>query len=136
MSAGPKKKLLIVDDEPDMLDFLERVLRSRFDVSRTSSAEEALGWLDEGGYAVLVTDQKMPRVSGLELLERIGDRCPGLVKILISGYTENPAIARAVDQGRIHNYILKPVDSVRLLEAIDEAYAVRDGTKPFEKIDL
>lgn len=136
MSDGPKKKLLIVDDEPDMLDFLERVLRSRFDVSRTSSAEEALGWLDAGGYAVLVTDQKMPRVSGLELLERIGDRCPGLVKILISGYTENPAIVRAVDQGRIHAYILKPVDSVRLLEAIDEAYAVRDGTKPFEKIDL
>lgn len=136
MSTDLKSKLLIVDDEPDMLDFLERVLRSRFDVSRTSSAEEALDWLDGGDYAVLVTDQKMPRVSGLELLERIGDRCPGLVKILISGYTDDPAIARAVDQGQIHNYVLKPVDGARLLAAIDEAYAVRDGTKPFEKIEL
>jgi len=137
MSAdSPKKKLLIVDDEPDMLDFLERVLRSRFEVSRTSSAEEALGWLDGGDYAVLVTDQKMPRVSGLELLGRLGNRCPGLVKILISGYTEDPDIARAVDHGQIHNYVLKPVDSTRLLDAIDEAYAVRDGTKPFEKLDL
>lgn len=136
MSTDRKQKLLIVDDEPDMLDFLERVLRSRFEVKRASSAEEALAWLDGGNFAVLVTDQKMPRVSGLELLERLGERYPDLVKILISGYTDDPAIARAVDQGRIHGYVLKPVDSARLLEAIDEAHAVRDGTKPFEKIEL
>jgi adenylate cyclase len=129
MTDGPKKKLLIVDDEPDMLDFLERVLRRRFEISRTSSAEEALQWLDSGSYEVLVTDQKMPRVSGLELLERLGDRCPNLVKILISGFTEVPDIERAAEQGRIHNYVVKPVDGQRLVEAIDEAYAVRDGLR-------
>jgi DNA-binding NtrC family response regulator len=129
MSEEPRKKLLIVDDEPDMLDFLERVLRRRFDVHRTSSAEDALALLRAGEFEVLVTDQKMPRVTGLELLARLGDRCPNLVKVLISGYTEVPDIERAVDQGRIHNYVLKPVDGERLVEAIDEAYAVRDGRR-------
>jgi len=129
MSGPPKKKLLIVDDEPDMLDFLERVLRQRFTVSRTASAEEALQLLSGGNYEVLVTDQKMPRVSGLELLERLGDGCENLVKVLISGFTEVPDIERALDQGRLHNYVLKPVDGERLLEAIEEAYQVRDGAR-------
>jgi two-component system, NtrC family, response regulator HupR/HoxA len=125
-----KPKLLVVDDEPDMLDFLERVLRRRFDITRCSSAEEALQNLADGAFEVLVTDQKMPRVSGLELLERIRDQYPALVRVLVSGFTDVPDIQRAIDRCGIHNYILKPVDSVKLLEAIEEAYRVRDG-QPF-----
>lgn len=121
-----KPHLLIVDDEPDMLDFLERVLRKRFEVSRSVSAEEALARLAQRSFDLLITDQKMPRVTGLELLDRIGDQFPTLVKILISGFTESPDIRRARESRRIHNYIFKPVDSERLLEAIEEAYASRD----------
>lgn len=122
-----RPRLLVVDDEPDMLDFIERVLRRRFTVHRCSTAEEAMAELERGGYEVLVTDQKMPRVSGIELLERIAGRYPGLVRVLISGYTDVPEVQRAVERVHIHNYIVKPVDSERLLEAIDEAYVVRDA---------
>lgn len=124
-------RLLIVDDEPDMLDFLERVLRRRFTVSRASSAEDALERLAQVPHEVLLTDQKMPRVSGLEMLERIRDLYPTMVRVLISGFTDVPDIQRAIDRCGIHNYILKPVDSQRLLEAVDQAYKVRDGA-PFE----
>lgn len=110
-----------------MLDFLERVLRRKFEIRRTHNAEEALEWLSAGDFAVLVTDQKMPRMTGLELLDRLGDSQPALVKILVSGFTEVPDIQRAVESGRIHNYVLKPVDSERLLEAIEEAFKVKDG---------
>ncbi|RMH41303.1 MAG: response regulator [Deltaproteobacteria bacterium] len=130
MASSAKPKVLVVDDEPDMLDFLERVLRRRFDVYRTGNAQQALAWLEAGDFAVLVTDQKMPRLTGLDLLDRIGDRYPKLVKILISGFTDVPDIERAAAQGRIHNYVLKPVDGERLLEAIDEAYAARDRRAP------
>ena len=126
-------KLLIVDDEPDMLDFLERVLRRRFVVSRATSAEEALALLEAGDFEVLITDQKMPRVSGLDLLERIGRRYPRLVRVLISGFAGVPEIQRAVEQCRIHNYIVKPVDSQSVLEGVDQAYRVRDGA-PFRKL--
>jgi DNA-binding NtrC family response regulator len=132
--SATKPKLLVVDDETDMLDFLERVLRARFCVTRTSSPEDALALLKSGEYEVLVTDQKMPRMTGLELLERIGDRYPTLVKILISGFAEMPEIKRAVDRRSIHNYVVKPVDGERLLTAIEEAYAVRDG-RPFEPVE-
>ena len=131
--GATKPKLLIVDDEPDMLDFLERVLRRRFDVSRCSNAEEAIQRLASGEFEVLVTDQKMPKVSGLELLDRIGDDHPNLVRVLISGFTGVPEIQRAIERCRMHNYILKPVDSESVLEAIDKAYRVRDG-EPFGDI--
>ena len=114
-----------------MLDFLERVLRRRFNVTRTSSAETAVELLSTGEYEVLVTDQKMPKVSGLELLERITGQYPSLVRVMISGFTEVPEIQKAVQKSTIHNYILKPVDSRKLLRAIDDAYEVRDG-KPFK----
>jgi DNA-binding NtrC family response regulator len=127
-----KPKLLIIDDEPDMLDFLERVLRRRFQITRTSNPEVALRELRSGAYEVFVTDQKMPRMNGLDLLDELGQGGGNLVKILISGFTEVPDIQRAVERGQIHNYVLKPVDSDRLLEAVDEAYAVRDGGRPLE----
>lgn len=117
-----------------MLDFLERVLRRRFNVCRSGSAEDALRRLQGETFELLLTDQKMPRVSGLELLQEIGDEQPHLVKILISGFTELPEIQRAKERCHIHNYILKPVDSQKLLDAIDEAYAARDG-QPWEPRD-
>jgi adenylate cyclase len=129
--VNDKPKLLVVDDEPDMLDFLERVLRRRFEVNRAASATEALDKLAEGDFEVLITDQKMPNMSGLELLEAIKDRFPKLVKMLLSGYTDVPEINRAVERCGIHNYILKPVDSQKLLEAVDKAYRVASG-EPFE----
>ena len=127
MSEPPKPRLLVVDDEPDMLDFLERVFRRSYDVVRASSAEDALQRLDSGDFELLITDQKMPRISGIELLERVGDRFPRMVRVLISGFTEMPEVQRAISRCRIHNYILKPVDSQKLMEAVDQAYRVRDG---------
>lgn len=133
VAGGHKPRALIVDDEPDMLDFLERALRRRFAITRCRNAEEALDRLAEADYEVLITDQKMPRVSGLELLERIADSQPQLVRVLISGFTDVPDMNRAIDHGGIHNYILKPVDSQKLMEAVDEAYRVRDGGPPSDK---
>jgi YesN/AraC family two-component response regulator len=122
-----KLKLLIVDDEPDMLDFLERVFRADYEVTRAGGADEALALLHGGTFDILVTDQKMPGVSGVELLERIAETQPNLVKVLLSGFTDVPEIQRAVDRCGIHNYVVKPVDSSRLREAIEEAIAVKQG---------
>lgn len=130
MTVVPKPRLLVVDDEPDMLEFVERVARRRFDVTPCSSAEVALAELASGDYEVLVTDQKMPKVSGLELLARISTLYPRLVRVLLSGFTDLPDIQRAIAEAHVHAYVVKPVDSHRLLAAIEQAYAVRDGA-PF-----
>lgn len=128
--TSAKPRLLVVDDEPDMLEFVERVARRHFAVTPCSSAEDAVAELARGEYEVLITDQKMPRVSGLELLGRIAGQYPALVRVLLSGFTDLPDIQRAVEQAHVHAYVLKPVDSEKLLAAIDQAYKVRDGA-PF-----
>lgn len=120
MSSG-KPRLLIVDDEPDMLDFLERVFRAEFAVTRCGSAEDALAQLKAAPtdtFRVLITDQKMPRMTGVELLEAIRDSHPELVKILLSGFTELPEIQRAIERCGIAAYVVKPVDADRLKEAV------------------
>ena len=128
-----KPKLLVVDDEPDMLDFVDRVMRRRFDVTRCASAEDAMASLACGDFDVLITDQKMPRMSGLEMLDRIAGEYPRLVRILLSGFTDMPDIRRAADRATVHGYVLKPVDSQKLLSAVERAYRVRDG-EPFEPV--
>jgi DNA-binding NtrC family response regulator len=121
--APPEKpRLLVVDDEPDMLDFIERTLRKQFSITRTHDPAYALELLASGRYAVFITDEQMPRISGSKLLKRISERYPSIVRILISGYTEVPDIQKAVEQGTIHKYILKPVDSQKLLDAVEKAF--------------
>src|SRR5215831_7042638 len=87
-------RLLIVDDEPDMLDFLERVFRHEYDVLRAQSGGEALQALAQAEVDILLTDQKMPRMTGIQL---------------------------AVERCQIHQYVVKPVDSDRLRQAVREA---------------
>lgn len=136
MGGSPDKpRILVVDDEPDMLDFIERVTRRRFDVTRCPNGEDALALLAEREFDVLITDHKMPRMTGLELLERLADRYPTMVRVLLSGYTDVPEVHRAGASGRVHHYVLKPVDSRALLAGIDHAYKVRDGEIPFAKED-
>lgn len=115
-----------------MLDFLERVFRGRYDITRASGAEDALAILQSGTtFDVLVTDQKMPAMTGIELLERLADgtagKHDGLVKVLLSGFTDVPEIQRAVERCGIHAYVVKPVDSERLQEAVKEAIDVKEG---------
>ena len=124
-------RLLAVDDEPDILDFLERATRHRFAVTRCANGEDALGVLGREAFDLLITDHKMPRLTGLELLERIGDRFPSMARILLSGYTDVPEVERAAAVGRVHHYVVKPVDSRALLAGIDQAFRVRAGQAAF-----
>jgi DNA-binding NtrC family response regulator len=116
-----KPRLLLVDDEPDILDFLERALRRSYQVTRFSDPIAALAAVKIRSFDVLITDQKMPGLSGLELLETVADLQPDTVRVLISGFTDVPEITRALALARIHNFLLKPVDSEQLVEAIATA---------------
>lgn len=125
--AAERLRLLAVDDEPDILDFLERATRHRFAVTRCSNGEDALTVLAGAPFDLLITDHKMPRLTGLELLERLGDRYPAMARMLLSGYTDVPEVERATAVGRVHHYVVKPVDSRALLAGIDQAFRVRAG---------
>jgi len=132
VEGTPRARLLVVDDEPDMLDFIERATRRTYDVVRCPNGEAALALLATTRFDLMVTDHKMPRLTGLELLDRIGALYPDMTRVLLSGYAELPDVQRAAATGRVHHYVVKPVDSRTLLAGLAHAKSVHDGQVGFD----
>ena len=79
--------VVFVDDQPEVLDSLRRLLRDEsYEVRTTSSPDEALRWVGEGDVSVLVTDERMPTMRGTDLLEKASKRSPGTVRVVLTGY--------------------------------------------------
>ena len=129
--ATKKPKLIAVDDEPDMLDFVLRALRESYHVTACRTAEEALGHLEKQEFDVLLTDQQMPGINGIDLLDRLSAVAPNMVKVLMSGFADVSEMHRLVRDCGIHGVVVKPIDSQTLLAAIERAYEVKGG-QPFE----
>lgn len=110
--------MLLVDDEPDILDFLERALRRDYQVRRFSDPVAALEELRSVAFDVVITDQWMPVLSGLELLSEAATLQPEIVRVLISGFADAPQLSEAIATCQIHSFLLKPITSRELLEAI------------------
>lgn len=101
-------KLLIVDDEQANIRLLERLFRQDYFCLTASSGEEAIDLLDQHEVAVIITDQRMPGMNGVELLKRSAARRPHMVRILLTGYTDLEALIEAVNCGLVYMYINKP----------------------------
>jgi response regulator RpfG family c-di-GMP phosphodiesterase len=101
-------KVLIVDDEPANIRLLERLFRDDYLCLTASSGNEAMDLLDVHEVAVIISDQRMPQMTGLELLKRSADRRPHMVRILLTGYTDLDALVEAVNCGLVYMYVSKP----------------------------
>jgi response regulator RpfG family c-di-GMP phosphodiesterase len=101
-------KLLIVDDEAPNTRLLERLFRDDYYCLTASSGEEAMSILDQHEVAVIISDQRMPQMSGIELLKRSAARRPHMVRILLTGYTDLEALVEAVNCGLVYMYVSKP----------------------------
>jgi len=111
MSDSPQKPLpsiLIIDDEPRSIETLERILDEHFDVHTANNAEEALVVLKQEWIQVVVCDQRMPDVTGVELCSQIRESWPEIIRMIISGYTDSEDIINAINDGGIYQYISKP----------------------------
>lgn len=123
--------VLYVDDEEVNLNAFYANFRKQYEVYRASSAREAKKILEANPIAVLVTDQRMPEMSGSQLLAEAAKMYPNQMRILITGYSDVDALINAVNDGYIFKYLKKPWDEKKLAEAIEEAYALYK-----HKIDL
>jgi DNA-binding NtrC family response regulator len=119
------RRLLIVDDEPDMLDFLDRVFRREYEVTRAQSVEEALGRLDGVTFDVIVTDRRMPRRSGLDLLEIAAEKQPQAVRVLLTGYADSLVDEKVAQWRLVDAWVSKPIDSAALKQSIAQAIEKR-----------
>lgn len=116
------KRILFVDDEPRVLEGLQRMLRPQrkeWEMEFADSGAQALTLLEAHPFDVIVTDMRMPEMDGAALLEQVQKRFPGVVRMVLSGYFEMEMAMRAVPVA--HQYLAKPCDSEKLREAIERA---------------
>jgi len=121
-AGGSKLKLMVVDDESDNLDLLYRTFRREFDVFKAESALIALSILDqEGEMAVIISDQRMPKMSGTEFLSRTVERFPDTIRIVLTGYTDVEDLVGAINTGKVFKYITKPWNPDELKQVVQQA---------------
>jgi len=116
-------KLLIVDDESPNLRLLERLFRRDYTCLTASSGAEAIKLLEQHDVAVVITDQRMPEMTGIELLRKTADLRPHMVRILLTGYMDVEALVEALNSGLVNTYLSKPWNNDdlkrRLVRAIE-----------------
>jgi DNA-binding NtrC family response regulator len=101
-------KIMIVDDEPANLRVLERLFRPDYQVVTAPSGAEALLLLEQHDIALLISDQRMPAMTGIELMTKTVAIRPQMVKILLTGYTDVGALIEALNSGLVYRYLTKP----------------------------
>ncbi len=121
MRSPAKYTLLIVDDEPDVCDSVHDLLRREFRVLKAHSGQEGYRLMQEEEVHIIMTDQRMPQVSGVELLTKVKARNPQAVRMLFTGYADLESIIAAINQGHVYQFLKKPWQPEELLEAVRQA---------------
>jgi CheY-like chemotaxis protein len=128
VATAANGRVLLVDDDPHFCDMLFAVLEQRgFEVAPCSDPREALEAIDEFGcgWDILVTDQTMPHMTGLELVRAIRERCPDLPCIICTGFSEESLDADVLRQAGVFTLMRKPLNMDALVGAMAQAMAQR-----------
>ena len=117
----PKHCLLIVDDEPNVCDSVHDLLRREFRVLKAHSAEEGYQIMQQEEVHIVMSDQRMPQISGVELLTKLKARYPQAIRMLFTGFADLESIIAAINQGHIFQFLRKPWQPEDLLSAVRQA---------------
>jgi Nif-specific regulatory protein len=130
--------VLVVDDEQDNLDAFRFNFRKTFELVTASGGAEALELLRTLDPAAIVSDQRMPKMSGIELLRRAAELRPDAVGVILTAYTDVDVLIEAVNLGHLHRYVTKPWDSREmkavLRQAIERFHLVRENRRLAEQL--
>ena len=123
MSATKRPCLLVVDDEPEIGASVYALLRREYDVLRAQSAAEGQRLMQEHEVHIVMTDQRMPEVTGVELLASVRVRHPRAVRLLFTGYADHESLIAAINDGRVFRFLKKPWRPEELEAAVRAAAA-------------
>jgi len=134
MSNLKRSKILIVDDEQDNLDAFIKVFGEQFQLLPASSGKEALEVLKlEPSIGVVVADQRMDEMTGVELLEAVKKDYPDIVRMVITGYSDFQVPIDAINKGDVFRYLQKPVDKESTVQALKDAMAKHEKSLEIKK---
>ena len=118
--------ILVVDDEPDVVDSVRDLLRLEFRVLGAHDAKQGLEILAREPVAAVMTDQRMPGASGVAFLASVRAQYPDVVRLLVTGYADLRAVIDAINQGHVYRYVTKPWDPDELLAVLRDAVHLYD----------
>ena len=131
--ALSKFPVLVVDDESDNLDAFRFTFGKTFTLHYASSGEDALALAREHDVSVVVTDQRMPRMTGLELLRAVREARPDAIGIIVTAFTDVDVLIESINLGRIYRYVTKPWDSKELrgilIQAVERFHLLRENRR-------
>jgi two-component system, cell cycle response regulator len=114
-----KDKILIVDDDPKTLELLKKKFNDNYDVETASNAEEALEVFDKTGpFTVVIADMKLPGMDGVNFLEKIKEKDPEAIRIILTGHADMDSAIYAVNKGKIYHFLTKPCPKDVLLNVV------------------
>lgn len=138
-----RHKLLIVDDEGGVLEALERILKEEYELILADSAKTALSQLKKHpDVSLILCDQRMPEMTGVEILEKSIRITPHAVRMLLTGYADIEAVIEAINRGRVYRYLTKPWENETLrleiqkgIEYFDLQKTIRDQNEKLKELD-
>jgi DNA-binding NtrC family response regulator len=130
-----KGRVLCVDDEPNILRALSWLLQKEFEVVTSSSGREALEIIRKDDFDVVISDQRMPEMSGVDFLREVRNIAPRAMRILLTGYSDMQAVLRSVNESEIFRYINKPWNINELPKVVAQAAEIA-RTQPVPVADI
>jgi len=118
----PKINILFVDDEEHNLISFKASFRTKYSIETAISGYDAIELLKKKQFDIIITDQRMPKMTGVEFLEQIIPLHPDPIRILLTGYTDMSAVIDAINKGKIFHYLNKPWNDIELENIIQKAY--------------
>jgi diguanylate cyclase (GGDEF)-like protein/PAS domain S-box-containing protein len=133
----PLGTLLLVDDEPNILSALKRLLRREsYEILTAASGKEGLQLLAKNEVDVIVSDQRMPGMTGVDFLRTVKTLHPETVRIVLSGFTELQSVTDAVNEGAIYKFLTKPWDDNQLREHVAQAFQHKEMADENRRLTL
>jgi signal transduction histidine kinase len=114
--------LLIIDDEVEITKSLVRQFRKKYKVFTTTNAEDGFKILEKENIQVILSDERMPGMTGVEFFTKIKDKYPDILKLILTGYSDIEAVIRAINDGQVFRYATKPWNPIELDSIIKEAF--------------
>lgn len=122
--AESRIKILYVDDEENNLNSFKAAFRREYDITVALSASEAKEILKNNTFQIIITDQRMPGITGVDFLASIISEYPEAIRMLLTGYADIQAVIDAINKGQIYQYITKPWDEQQMRVIINNAYEI------------
>jgi two-component system sensor histidine kinase/response regulator len=116
--------ILYIDDEEHNLHSFKATFRKQYNITTTMSVIEAEELLEKNDFCIILADQRMPVMTGVQFFEKIRDKYPRIIRILITGHTDIGAAIDAINKGEVFRFIDKPWDYTYVENAITHAYEI------------